>query len=151
MLHEHLCKNSAGRICDGYFTRVLVLVSWQMVIYNWKGLPNKSTMLDNLGVMRTAAAEIGQSYRSRVFGHLVVLLRDVPPNTDDEVVCDLIFGEEDCFEAKTDEEANQITMRNSAREELKDAFQSIRVWSLSIPHVDVLYGKTVRIANSIEK
>lgn len=102
-------------------------------------------MLDNLGVIRTAAEEIGHDYRSGAFGHLIVLLRDVPPSTDDDKVCALIFGEEDYSGAKTDDEAQQTTMRNTARKELKDAFRSIRVWCLPLPHVDVINGKIHQI------
>lgn len=93
-------------------------------------------MLDNLGVMRHVVNEIGHDYRNKVFGHLVVLLRDVNPSEEDKAY-NLIFGEESFDWTQTGERPEQIDKRNTARRELKDAFQTIRVWCLPCPHADI--------------
>lgn len=107
----------------------------QMIIFNWKGRPNKSGMLDQLAVMRNAASEIGQSHRNRAFGHLVVLLRDVPDM--EKNAHDLIFGDEDSTTADTTAEEASIEGRNKTREQLRDYFQSVRVWCLPSPHAEI--------------
>lgn len=49
----------------------------QVVIFNWNGRPNKTTMLDKLAVMCDAAMKVARESRQGAFGHLVILLRNV--------------------------------------------------------------------------
>ena len=68
------------------------MIPLQILIFNWKGRPNKTTMLDQLSIMTNAAKEIGRPHRKHAFGHLVVLLRDVPDWQDK--VCSFSTREE---------------------------------------------------------
>lgn len=56
----------------------------QVMIFNWKGRPNKSSMFDQLAIITNAASEIGRPHRKRAFGHLIILLRDVRDLQSDE-------------------------------------------------------------------
>jgi hypothetical protein len=69
----------------------LLLVS-KVCIFNHKGLPNKSSTLDQLTVLCNAAKQVQLKHRKHVFGHLILLLRDCD---QDATVCeDIIFRNE---------------------------------------------------------
>ncbi|CAM9969406.1 unnamed protein product [Ectocarpus sp. 12 AP-2014] len=112
----------------------LLLLS-KVVFFNWLGQPNKTTMLDRLGMMREAAATIDRSQRRDAFGHLIVLLRDVAEKYEKDAYS-LIFDEEkdDC---ETDEAEEQMNLRNGIRRDLTKSFQSVRVCSLPLPHAEI--------------
>ncbi|CAN0402269.1 unnamed protein product [Pylaiella littoralis] len=112
----------------------LLLLS-KIMIFNWKGMPNKMTMLENLAIMTNAAREVNRHQRKNAFGHLVVLLRDVPDESAE--AHDRIFGTEDAGGAESDDEEKSIKMRNSTREDLSKVFQSIQVLCLPSPHSNI--------------
>ncbi|CAM9103970.1 unnamed protein product, partial [Ectocarpus fasciculatus] len=85
--------------------------------------------------MTNAAGEVSREQRKNAFGHLIVLLRDVPERAKE--VHDVIFGAENAEGAKSDEEEKSINMRNSTREDLSKAFQSIQVLCLPSPHSNI--------------
>ncbi|CAN0417639.1 unnamed protein product [Pylaiella littoralis] len=109
----------------------LLLLS-KVVLFNWSGLPNKTTMLNSLGTMREAATTIDRSQRKDVFGHLIVLLRDVAEKEEKEAYS-VIFDKEDDY-CITDEAEKQMDLRNVIRRDLNSSFQSIRVCCLPPPH-----------------
>lgn len=115
----------------------------QVVLFNWKGLPNKSSMLDHLAVMTRVAAVVGDDDQGEnAFGHLIVLLRDVSPKHEDRAER-LLLQEEDVTSATTQIENEHITSRNDMRKLLNFAFHSVRVVCLPRPHADI-DGETTR-------
>lgn len=92
-----------------------------MVIFNWKGLPNRHSMMDRLGTIAHAAGRIEPSQGTKALGHLIILLRDLG-NREDEAREFILEGEH-CDRATIDL--------------LKRSFSSIRVACLPTPHVDI--------------
>lgn len=89
-------------------------------------------MLDRLAAMGESARTIGRQQREDVFGHLIILLRDVP--SGEEEAKKLILEQEDSKSVETDEEEAQVNSRNKARDLLYLCFRSIQVWCLPLPH-----------------
>lgn len=110
-----------------------------MAIYNWKGFPNKTDMINRLGSMVEAArSAVAGTQRRGAFGHLVILLRDVPD--DEPGAHERILGREDPASAPTREESEQIASRNAIRERLQESFQAIDVKCMPLPHAKI-YGE----------
>lgn len=125
-----------GKAYDVHLIAPLLLVS-KVLIYNWKGAPNKHVMLDSLFTLGEAAQKVGMTDsenggahkttgKKPLFGHLVVVLRDW--HTTDEVY-DLLFGLE--MEPKRGDDA--IRARNASRELVLSAFESITIKCLPYP------------------
>ncbi len=98
----------------------------QVVIFNWKGLPNKNTILQRLAVMTNAAEKVKrhEDEGATTFGHLVLLIRDISGKAGD-IEVQLLRDEE------------SATERNKIRRGLKKAFKSITVHSLPRPHEEI--------------
>lgn len=111
------------------------------------GRPNKTTILDRLATMREAAMFVNKCQRSDSFGHLILLLRDVP--SGEEKAHNLVFGKENPDSAGSRKEAQHIVARNKARDLLQESFQTIRVVCLPLPHADVNGGFTGSIGCSV--
>lgn len=101
----------------------------KVVIYNWRGMPNKQTMLEELLVMVMATDKVlpGEA----TFGHLIILMRDVERGAGD---IENILMEEESTEGYTYMEKKQKDERNLIRKGLKAAFRSITVQLLPCPH-----------------
>ncbi|CAM9694172.1 unnamed protein product [Scytosiphon promiscuus] len=110
-----------------------------VVIFNWLGLPNKNTILQQLVLMVKAGEKVAKrgDGPEPKFGHLVLLMRDVKMSAVD--IKALIMNEEDegDFSLK---EAVSIMDRNIIRKGLKAAFKSIDVITMPSPHVDISDG-----------
>lgn len=109
---------------------------FQVVIFNWKGHPTKTDMLDRLNTMREAACVVNRGQRKNVFGHLIILLRDVPTTREDQAYA-VVFGKEDPDTAESDEEADHMTERNKTRDQLQASFQSTMLVCMPPPHADI--------------
>ncbi|CAN0040095.1 unnamed protein product, partial [Phaeothamnion confervicola] len=116
-----------------------VIIVSRVVVYNWKGLPNRATMLSSLAVLAMAAAAVDDSERSNAFGCLVILCRDVDPS-EEENCGRKVMGIEDETAAEEDdgfgesEEAQAATKRrNNIRRQLQDAFATVIVKCLPDP------------------
>ena len=136
-----------GKAYDVHLIAPLLLVS-KVLIYNWKGAPNKHVMLDSLHTLGEAAQRVNNTQSAAaaasaatadggdgggggagggpIFGHLVVVLRDW--HTTDEVYS-LLFEAE--AEPKHGDDA--IRARNLARSLVLGAFESISVRCLPFP------------------
>lgn len=103
-------------------------------MFNWKGLPNKSTMLEQLDTMREAAMTVTSGERPNAFGHLIIVLRDV--STGEEKAHALLFDKENLESTNSDEE-NRKKARNVIRDKLEESFQSKRVVCVPRPHPEI--------------
>ncbi|CAN0363561.1 unnamed protein product, partial [Pylaiella littoralis] len=105
----------------------------QVVIFNWLGLPNKSTILQRLVVMIKAGKKVvGQQDEGEpAFGHLVLLMRDVKGKAAE--IEALVMDDED-VESLNFEDSKDILERNRIRKGLRTAFKSIIVHTMNRPH-----------------
>jgi hypothetical protein len=140
-----------GKAYDVHLIAPLLLVS-KVLMYNWKGAPNKHVMLESLLTLGEAAQRVhvgdskqvgggggddgggGSSSSSSskpkpIFGHLVVMLRDWHST---ENVFTLLFDPEP--EPARGDDA--VKARNRARELVVNAFESITIKCLPYPGVD---------------
>jgi hypothetical protein len=127
-----------GKAYDVHLIAPLLLVS-KVLMYNWKGAPNKHVMLESLLTLGEAAqrVHVGDSKQAGqdgakpkpIFGHLVVMLRDW--HTTDNVHT-LLFAPE--VEPARGDDA--VKARNRARELVVNAFESITIKCLPYPGVD---------------
>ena len=117
----------------------------QVIIYNWPGLPNKQTMLNDLILMIKAAEKVVQeedsegNVRSKgngkpTFGHLIILMRDVDGKATE--IEELVLGAEQTADLRFSEEG-EAEHRNRIRRNLKAAFESITFHTMPIPHPDI--------------
>lgn len=107
----------------------------QVAIFNWMGRPNKTTILDRLATMREAAMFVNEWQRDNAFGHLILLLRDVP--NGEEQAHEVVFGKENPGGAGSVEEEQHIVARNKTRGLLHESFQTIRTVCMPQPHPDI--------------
>lgn len=89
-------------------------------------------MLTSLAAMSEAAFCVNRGDHQNAFGHLVILLRDVPDQDDNAYA--VLFGKEDTKMANSDEEAEGMDDRNKTRDLLTTSLQSIRMVCLPLPH-----------------
>ena len=120
-----------GKAYDVHLIAPLLLVS-KILMYNWKGAPNKHVMLESLLTLGEAAQRVHVGDRAAdgakpIFGHLVVLLRDW--HTTDNVY-ELLFG------AEPDKGDDAVKARNRARALVVGAFESITIRCLPFPGLD---------------
>jgi len=107
-----------------------ILLASKCVIFNWKGDLQKDHILSTLGIMTRAAKNVSAEGESaggaaKKFGHLHIVFRDWQSVGSDEAsVTDILFSAEKGKDAQT---------RNQIREEVRDAFASIRVWLFEAP------------------
>lgn len=107
-----------------------ILLASKCVIFNWKGDLQKDHILSTLGIMTRAAKNVSAEGESaggaaKKFGHLHIVFRDWQSVGSDEAsVTDILFSAEKGKDAQT---------RNQIREEVSDAFASIRVWLFEAP------------------
>lgn len=103
-------------------------------------------MLESLACVREVATAVEESQRSNVFGHLVILLRDV--EIMEEAARSVILDPEE-FEGtgqRETQEANEHRLaRTATRECLKQSFESIKVFCMPMPHDDI--GGTPLVKN----
>ena len=121
----------------------------QVIIYNWPGLPNKQTMLTDLVLMIKAAEKVltGDSNDDHddedgetdgegnpTFGHLIILLRDVEGKAEE--IEHLVLRKEATRRLKHDEKLD-AGERNTIRDGLRNAFESITVHTMPLPHPNI--------------
>eukprot|EP00600_Ochromonadales_sp_CCMP1393_P003235 CAMPEP_0174989904 /NCGR_PEP_ID=MMETSP0004_2-20121128/20999_1 /TAXON_ID=420556 /ORGANISM="Ochromonas sp., Strain CCMP1393" /LENGTH=1166 /DNA_ID=CAMNT_0016243401 /DNA_START=22 /DNA_END=3525 /DNA_ORIENTATION=- len=105
-----------------------ILLTSKCVIFNWKGDLQKDHLLSTLGIMTRAAANVASETSSGTkasFGHLHIIFRDwQAEGASEQAVFDDIMKPERTEEGET---------RNLIRSQLKNSFQSIRVWLFVAP------------------
>ncbi|CAB1099151.1 unnamed protein product [Ectocarpus sp. CCAP 1310/34] len=89
-----------------------------VVLFNWLGLPNKSTILQRLLVMIKAAEKVSRrkTKDEPIFGHLILVMRDVKQKAAE--IEALVIDDEDG--GLTHEDAEGVTERNLIRKRLGD-------------------------------
>lgn len=104
----------------------------KVVIYNWRGMPNRQTMLQELLVMIKAAEKVmaGDRDAEPTFGDLIILMRDVGDAAGIEKI---VLGEERTRGLKY-KEKKDMDERNVIRRGLKEAFRSISIHVMPSPH-----------------
>jgi hypothetical protein len=135
-----------------------VLLTSKCIIFNWKNAVQKDRILNLLGVMAVAARGIdleggNDGGPRKKFSHLHMVFRDWtfdPSQSSTEAEQDVwnqIFEPEPLPEEGNDAHQSGEAARNVARQELRDAFETIRVW-LFPPPVDDCEGlaKEIRFA-----
>ncbi|CAM9855642.1 unnamed protein product, partial [Ectocarpus fasciculatus] len=110
----------------------------QVVIFNWLGLPNKSTILQRLVVMILAAEKVSRRKNEGepMFGHLILVMRDVKQRAEE--VEALVMDNED--DGLTHEDAEGVTERNLIRKRLRAVFKSVVVHTMHRPHPEIADG-----------
>ncbi|CEG49755.1 guanylate-binding protein [Plasmopara halstedii] len=106
-----------------------VLLASKVVLFNWKDSLQADRMLNLLAVLARAAQgiELADGANTKVFGHLHLVFRDwsFVNSTPDEVYRDLFQKEK----GRSDE----VNVRNLARVNLIEAFESINIWLFPAP------------------
>ncbi|TDH65057.1 hypothetical protein CCR75_000256 [Bremia lactucae] len=106
-----------------------VLLASKVVLFNWKDSLQADRMLNLLAVLARAAQgiELPDGANTKVFGHLHLVFRDwsFVDSTPDEVYRDLFEKEK----GRSDE----VNVRNLARLNLIEAFESIQIWLFPAP------------------
>ncbi|CAH0513941.1 unnamed protein product [Peronospora belbahrii] len=106
-----------------------VLLASKVVIFNWKDSLQADRMLNLLAVLARAAQgiELPDGANTKVFGHLHLVFRDwsFVNSTPEEVYRDLFQKEKGRSE--------EVNVRNLARINLIDAFESINIWLFPAP------------------
>ncbi|KAG7391779.1 hypothetical protein PHYPSEUDO_003399 [Phytophthora pseudosyringae] len=106
-----------------------VLLASKVVIFNWKDSLQADRMLNLLAVLARAAQgiELPDGANTKVFGHLHLVFRDwsFVNSTPEEVYRDLFQKEK----GRSDE----VNVRNLARVNLVEAFESINIWLFPAP------------------
>eukprot|EP00752_Nemacystus_decipiens_P015572 g13895.t1 len=112
------------------------LIVSKVVIFNWRGLPNKQTMLQELVLMIKAAEKVlpGDRDAEPAFGHLIILMRDV--DMDAASIEEIVLKKERTRGLKHVEKKN-MEERNLIREGLNEAFSSIAVHTMPSPHHEI--------------
>ncbi|GMF09820.1 unnamed protein product [Phytophthora lilii] len=100
-----------------------VLLSSKVVIFNWKDSLQADRMLNLLAVLARAAQgiELADGANTKVFGHLHFFVDSTP----EEVYRDLFQKEKGRSE--------EVNVRNLARVNLVEAFESINIWLFPAP------------------
>lgn len=106
----------------------------QVIVFNLKDV-QRTTALDTLAVLQCAANAVAPAESQGVYGRLVVLVRDTYEKSDD--VHRLLFDMEEPDESFTNNDVDEMDMRNKTRQKLKKVFQDIKVWCLPQPHSDI--------------
>ncbi|POM63551.1 Guanylate-binding protein [Phytophthora palmivora] len=106
-----------------------VLLSSKVVLFNWKDSLQADRMLNLLAVLARAAQgiELADGANTKVFGHLHLVFRDwsFVNSTPEEVYRDLFQKEKGRSE--------EVNVRNLARVNLIEAFESINIWLFPAP------------------
>ncbi|CAI5746190.1 unnamed protein product [Peronospora destructor] len=106
-----------------------VLLASKVVIFNWKDSLQADRMLNLLAVLARAAQgiELPDGANTKVFGHLHLVFRDwsFVDSTPEEVHRDLFQKEKGRSE--------EVNVRNLARVNLVEAFESINIWLFPAP------------------
>lgn len=106
----------------------------EVVIFNWSGLPNKDTILQQLVVMLNAAEKVAPgNEHERTFGHLILVFRDVTGKAAE--IEALVLGEEDTGTYPAGQ--IHISGRNRIRQGLKAAFKSVAIHTMPNPHPNI--------------
>lgn len=122
-----------------------LLISSKVIIFNHKGAPTASSMLDQLSVLARTAE--GVETNRKMFGHLHLVLRDYSFDTPKAEILEKILGEEPLPppsrlqvprsnkrpEHTGHDPARSAKERNDIRQLLKTNFASINVWLLTQP------------------
>ncbi|DAZ96371.1 TPA: hypothetical protein N0F65_010738 [Lagenidium giganteum] len=106
-----------------------VLLASKVVLFNWKDSLQADRILNLLAVLARAAqgVELADGDDMKVFGHLHIVFRDwsFVNSTPEEVYNDLF--------AKERGRSAEVNLRNLARVNLVDAFESINIWLFPAP------------------
>ncbi|KAE9009383.1 hypothetical protein PR003_g15951 [Phytophthora rubi] len=106
-----------------------VLLASKVVLFNWKDSLQADRILNLLAVLARAAQgiELADGANTKVFGHLHLVFRDwsFVDSTPEEVYRDLFQKEK----GRSDE----VNVRNLARVNLIEAFESINIWLFPAP------------------
>lgn len=78
---------------------------------------------------------VNEWQRGNAFGHLILLLRDVP--SGEGQAHEVVFGKENPGRAGSREEEQHIVARNKTRDLLQESFQTIRTVCMPQPHADI--------------
>lgn len=110
--------------------------NFQVTIFNWLGRPNKTTMLEKLELMVRATDSIiehdgHEGGKGKVFGHLIILARDLSGPDRAEEIRELLLDNED---PGSSGDRKGAANRNTIRDGLRSSFQSIIVRTLPTPH-----------------
>lgn len=106
----------------------------QVIIFNLKEV-QRTTTLDTLAVLQSAANAVTPAESQEVYGHLIVLVRDTFDKADE--IYRMLFGEEEPENDATNEDILEVQIRNLTRAKLKNIFKEIKVWCLPQPHADI--------------
>jgi len=122
-----------------------LLISSKVIIFNHKGAPTASSMLDQLSVLAKTAEGV-EGTQQKMFGHLHLVLRDYSFDTPKAEILDKILGEEPIpppsrlqlprskmHEHTGHDPARSAKERNDIRLLLKTNFASISAWLLTQP------------------
>ncbi|CAN0319543.1 unnamed protein product, partial [Ectocarpus sp. 4 AP-2014] len=120
-----------------------MLVS-KVIIFNLKEV-QKTTALDTLAVLESAAKAVAPAESQEVYGHLIVLVRDTFDKADE--IDRMLFGTEEPDEDATYEDIEEVETRNRTREKLKKIFQGIKVWCLPQPHSDINENRSFALSD----
>ncbi|CBJ32504.1 GBP4, guanylate-binding proteins [Ectocarpus siliculosus] len=131
-----------GDECEEHDVRLATpfLLLSKVIIFNWLGRPNKTTMLEKLEVMVLATDKIKQQdgdggcFHEKVFGHLIILARDLSGPEKAEEIRELLLNDEDAGPSK---DRKGATNRNTIRAGLRNSFESIVVRTLPVPHPSI--------------
>lgn len=102
-------------------------------------------MLEKLEVMVLATDKIKQQAENTVFGHLIILARDLSGPEKAEEIRELLLNDEDAGRSK---DRMGATNRNTIRAGLRHSFESIVVRTLPVPH-PMITGTFLSIARHI--
>ena len=110
----------------------------QVVLFNWLGKPNRTTMLEKLHLMVSATnkderedTHIGWT---DIFCQLVILVRDTSGPGKAEQIRKHLLDDEDIGLSR---DRRSTTNRNTIRARLRSAFENVVVRTLPIPHPDI--------------
>lgn len=120
----------------------------QVVIFNWLGNPNKTAMLEKLKLMVLAADNIQQQDggKGKVFGHLIILARDLSGPDKAEQIRELLLDNEDVGSSG---DRKGAANRNTLRDDLRSSFESIIVRTLPNPHPDITRGEFYKVSTTV--
>lgn len=118
-----------------------------MIIFNWLGNPNKTAMLEKLKLMLMAADSVQQEDggKGKIFGHLIILARDLSGPGKAEEISELLLDHED---ARSSGDRKGVANRNTLRDDLRRSFESIIVRTLPVPHPDIT-GEFHKVATTV--
>jgi hypothetical protein len=122
-----------------------IAIMAKVVIFNWRGAPNKSGILDLLGTLAKAEMEVdlggggAADADAPPFGHLHIVLRDFSLDAEEGEESAEVMLLEKLLGAEVvgKRGARAATSRNEIRVLLKRSFASIAIWAFPPPVDDI--------------